>query len=76
MCFIHQNTFILDFILTAALKAILTMGWTYNTVNPDAETNAPTITAVGVAFTTVSLIIVVLRMFVRVFMIKTVGTGM
>jgi hypothetical protein len=32
------------------------MGWTYNTLNPNAETNAPTITAVGVAFTTISLV--------------------
>jgi len=52
------------------------MGWTYNTLNPNAETNAPTITAVGVAFTTISLVTVLLRFYVRAFMIKKIGTGM
>jgi len=51
------------------------MGWTYNTVNPDAATNAPTIAAVGITFTTLSLIIVCLRMYVRGWMIKAIGTG-
>ena len=51
------------------------MGWTYNTVNPNAETNAPTIAAVGIAFSTLSLIVLCLRMYVRFFMIKAVGMG-
>ncbi|RDW88378.1 hypothetical protein BP6252_00410 [Coleophoma cylindrospora] len=49
------------------------MGWTYNTVNPDAPTDAPKIVAVGVTFSVVSLIIVSLRLYVRVFMIKATG---
>lgn len=51
------------------------MGWTFNTVNPDAPTYGPTITAVGIAFTTVSLIVVCLRMYVRGCMIKALGVG-
>jgi hypothetical protein len=51
------------------------MGWTFNTVNPDAATNAPAIAAVGITFTSVSLIIVCLRMYVRGWMIKAIGTG-
>ncbi|KAH8596903.1 hypothetical protein B0O99DRAFT_508895 [Bisporella sp. PMI_857] len=49
------------------------MGWTYNTVNPNAETNAPTIAAVGISFTTLALILVSLRMYVRLWMIKATG---
>ncbi|RFU28978.1 hypothetical protein B7463_g7354, partial [Scytalidium lignicola] len=49
------------------------MGWTFNTANPDAETNAPTIAAVGITFTAFSFIIVCLRMYVRGFLIKAVG---
>jgi len=52
------------------------MGWTYNTVNPDAATNAPTMVAVGVSFSTLSLIIVCLRMYVRRFIINAVAIGM
>jgi hypothetical protein len=51
------------------------MGWTYNTVNPNAETNAPTIAAVGISFTTLALILVSLRMYVRLWMIKATGLG-
>lgn len=51
------------------------MGWTYNTADPDAETNAPTIAAVGIAFTAVSFLLVTLRMYVRGFMVKAVGSG-
>ncbi|RFU29544.1 hypothetical protein B7463_g6796, partial [Scytalidium lignicola] len=49
------------------------MGWTFNTANPNAETNAPTIVAVGIVFTSFALIAVCLRMYVRAFMIKAVG---
>lgn len=49
------------------------MGWTYNTENPDAVTNAPTIAAVGITFTTVSFFVVALRVYVRGWMIKAVG---
>ena len=51
------------------------MGWTYNTANPHAATNAPTIAAVGITFTTLSFIVVCLRMYVRGWMIKAIGTG-
>ena len=44
-------------------------------MNPDADTNAPTIAAIGITFTAVSLIAVCLRMYVRLFMIKAAGTG-
>ncbi|TVY18528.1 hypothetical protein LARI1_G004162 [Lachnellula arida] len=49
------------------------MGWTYNTLNPHAETNASTIAAVGIVFTTASFIIICLRIYVRGFMIKALG---
>jgi hypothetical protein len=51
------------------------MGWTFNTVNPNADTNAPTIAAVGITFTTLSLIVVLLRCYVRLVLIKKFGTG-
>jgi hypothetical protein len=51
------------------------MGWTYNTLNPDASTNAPTIATVGVTFTAVSFLIVLLRCYVRLVLIKKVGVG-
>ena len=44
-------------------------------MNPNAETNAPTIAAVGISFTTLSLILVCLRFYVRQFMVKAVGKG-
>ena len=53
----------------------LDMGWTYNTVNPDAPTNAPTIVGVGVTFTTFSLIVVALRIYVRKFLINAIAIG-
>jgi len=49
------------------------MGWTYNTTNPDAETNAPTIAAVGITLTTLSLILIILRMYVRTKIIRAIG---
>ena len=49
------------------------MGWTYNTVDPNAPTTAPTIIAVGGTFSALSLIVVCLRMYVRKFMINAVA---
>jgi len=49
------------------------MGWTYNTVNPDAESKGAVITAVGCTFTALSLLVVSLRMYVRVFLVRAVG---
>ena len=51
------------------------MGWTYNTLNPDAKTSAPVIAAVGITFTTLSFMVVALRMYVRGWMIKAIGIG-
>ena len=51
------------------------MGWTFNTDSPDATTSGPTIAAVGIALTTLSLIVVCLRMYVRGWIVKAVGTG-
>ncbi len=51
------------------------MGWTFNTDNPNAVTNAPTIAAVGITFTTLSLIVVLLRCYVRLVLIKKFGAG-
>ncbi|KAK3939575.1 hypothetical protein QBC46DRAFT_143905 [Diplogelasinospora grovesii] len=50
------------------------MGWTYNTVDPDAPTIGPQITGVAVALTLISLVSVCLRMYVRLFMIRAAGT--
>lgn len=55
-------------------SAAVDMGWTYNTVD-DAATNAPAIAAVGITFTTLSFVVVALRMYVRGWMIKAIGAG-
>ncbi|KAM7197313.1 Satratoxin biosynthesis SC1 cluster protein 4 [Naviculisporaceae sp. PSN 640] len=49
------------------------MGWTYNTLDPDAVTIAPRIVGVAVALTFISLIFVCLRLYVRVWLIKATG---
>lgn len=54
---------------------IARMGWTYNTVNPDAETTAPTIAAVGITLTSLSFLVVALRVYVRTFIVKAFGAG-
>ena len=51
------------------------MGWTYNTVNPDAITIGPMITGVAAALTALSFIVVCLRLYVRLRMIKAPGYG-
>lgn len=51
------------------------MGWTYNTVNPDAITTGPMITGVATALTTISFIAVCLRLYVRLRIIKAPGYG-
>lgn len=52
------------------------MGWTFNTDNPATVTKGPTIAAVGIALTTLSLIVLCLRMYVRGWVVKAIGTGM
>jgi hypothetical protein len=51
------------------------MGWTYNTADPDAPTMGPVISQVAVILTAVSLIMVLLRAYVRFGMIKAAGIG-
>jgi hypothetical protein len=51
------------------------MGWTFNTLNPDADTNAHTIAAVGITFTSIALLTVLLRCYVRLVMVKKFGAG-
>lgn len=65
-----------SFFADLLISSFGTMGWTYNTVDPNAVTNAPEITAVGVTLTVLSLIVVCLRLYVRRFMINAVGIGM
>jgi hypothetical protein len=50
------------------------MGWTYNTAD-DIANDGPHITAIAIAFTTVSLLILSLRFYVRGCMIKAIGAG-
>ncbi len=54
---------------------IAEMGWTFNVVNPDAATNAPTIAAVGIAFTVLSALVVSLRLYVRSSIVKKISIG-
>ncbi|KAM7201871.1 integral membrane protein [Rhypophila sp. PSN 637] len=49
------------------------MGWTYNTIDPDAATLGPRITGVAVALTVLSLLAVCLRLYVRIRLIKATG---
>ncbi|KAF4472041.1 integral membrane [Fusarium albosuccineum] len=47
-------------------------GWTFNTLK-DAPTDGPEISALGIVFTAVALIVVILRVYVRGFMVKAFG---
>ncbi|KAN0120307.1 hypothetical protein V8E51_002515 [Hyaloscypha variabilis] len=49
------------------------MGWTFNVVNPDAATNAPTIAAVGIVFTVLSALVLSLRLYVRSSIVKKIS---
>ena len=51
------------------------MGWTYNVVDTNAATIAPTIAAVGIVFTVLSALIVSLRLYVRSSIVKTISIG-
>jgi hypothetical protein len=51
------------------------MGWTYNTPD-DVPNEGPQITAVAIALTAMSLVVLLLRFYVRVCMIKAIGAGM
>ncbi|KAK8108478.1 hypothetical protein PG984_014279 [Apiospora sp. TS-2023a] len=48
------------------------MAWAWNTLD-DVPSDGPKITAIAIAFTTVSLLLVVLRAYVRFFLVKAVG---
>jgi hypothetical protein len=50
------------------------MSWTYNTAD-DVANEGPHITAIAIAFTTVSLLILSLRFYVRGCMTKAIGAG-
>jgi len=49
------------------------MGWTFNVVDSDVATNAPTIAAVGIFFTVLSAFFVSLRLYVRGSIVKTIS---
>lgn len=52
------------------------MGWTFNTVDPDAPTDGPKISAVAIVMTTLAMVAVILRVYVRQRMVKAFGAGM
>jgi hypothetical protein len=64
---------VVDVLLLARIA--FAMGWTFNTDSPDATTTGPTIAAVGIALTTLSLIVICLRMYVRGWVVKAIGVG-
>ncbi|KAK3325377.1 hypothetical protein B0H66DRAFT_121536 [Apodospora peruviana] len=49
------------------------MGWTYNTLNPQAPTMGPKLTGIAVTLTSLSLVTVCLRLHVRGRLIKATG---
>lgn len=49
------------------------MGWTFNTVDPNAPTDGPKISAVAIIMTTLAMVTVILRVYVRQFMVKAFG---
>lgn len=51
------------------------MGWTFNTVDPDAPTDGPKISAVAILMTTLAMVAVILRVYVRQYMVKAFGAG-
>ena len=51
------------------------MGGTFNTVDPDAPTDGPKISAVAIVMTTLAFVLVVLRVYVRQRMVKAFGAG-
>lgn len=51
------------------------MGWTYNVVDPNVATNAPTVAGVGIFFTVLSLLVVSLRIYVRKCIVKVITIG-
>lgn len=50
------------------------MGWTYNTAD-NVPTEGPHIAAIAIIFTAASLVVLSLRLYVRGWMIKTIGPG-
>ncbi|KAG8165803.1 hypothetical protein KVR01_004355 [Diaporthe batatas] len=49
------------------------MGWTFNTADPNAPTDGPKISAVAIIMTTLAMVTVILRVYVRQFMVKAFG---
>lgn len=50
------------------------MGWVYN-VDSVVETNAKSVVAVGVFFTILSFIVILLRFYVRSYILKSITLG-
>jgi hypothetical protein len=50
-------------------------GWTYNAPE-DAPTSGPQISSLAIVFTAVALLVVIMRVYVRGFMVKAFGAGM
>jgi hypothetical protein len=57
------------------LDDVAEMGWTFNVVDADVATDAPTIAAVSIVFTVLSALIVSLRLYVRGSIVKTICIG-
>ncbi|KAF8850705.1 hypothetical protein BDZ45DRAFT_751421 [Acephala macrosclerotiorum] len=49
------------------------MSWTYNPVDPNVATNAPTVAGVDIFFTILSLLVVSLRIYVRKCIVKAIN---
>lgn len=50
------------------------MAWTYNT-SSGTPTDGPTLAAIALTFTSIALVAVCLRLYVRAFLIKAIGYG-
>jgi hypothetical protein len=61
-------------LLVTAYREIKKMAWTFNTAD-NTPTDGPALTAIAIAFTVTSLLVVLLRAYVRVWMLNAVGYG-
>ena len=50
------------------------MGWTYNT-RDDTPSDGIQITAIAIVFTSLALVALILRLYVRAWLVKAVGAG-
>lgn len=49
------------------------MGWVYNLANPNVPSTAPRLIAIGLTFTIVAFLAVILRLYVRLLITKSPG---